>query len=137
VFERYPVLHDALRWAGAVYLVYLGWRIFASGMAADDAKREATPISLFEAALFQLLNPKAWMMALTIATLFLPREASPLVASLAAALVLAVVNFPCVSVWALFGAAMRRALTDRYRRRLFNGIPAVALAVTGVAMVWM
>jgi len=137
VFERFPALHDVLRWAGAAYLVYLGWRIFAAGLSMGEAKGEAAPISLVEAALFQLLNPKAWMMALTIATLFLPREVSPLIGSLIAALVLAIVNYPCISVWALFGAGMRRFLTDPYRRRLFSAILAIALAVTGVAMVWM
>jgi threonine/homoserine/homoserine lactone efflux protein len=137
VFERFPVLHEVLRWAGAAYLAWLGWRIFASGLSVGEAKREASPIGFIAAALFQLLNPKAWMMALTIATLFLPREVSPLVGSLIVGAVLALVNYPCISVWALFGAAMRRVLTDPYRRRWFNAILAIALAVTGVAMVWM
>jgi len=50
------------------------------------------------------------------------------------ALVLILVNYPCISLWALFGTAIGRFLTSAFRRRIFNGILALALAVTGIGM---
>jgi threonine/homoserine/homoserine lactone efflux protein len=133
LFERYPLLYDILRWAGALYLAYLGWRLLASG-AAGEASARAKPIRFIEAALFQFLNPKAWMIALA-AALFLPRELGPIWGAAAIAVILIVVNYPCISVWALFGVGLRRFLTDAFRLRLFNAILALALAATGVMMV--
>ena len=59
-----------LRWFGAAYLVYLGWRILRSGEAAAGESRK--PLTVMEAAGFQFLNPKAWVMTLTAAAMFLP-----------------------------------------------------------------
>jgi threonine/homoserine/homoserine lactone efflux protein len=133
-FVRYPVLRDWLAWAGTAYLVYLGWRIFASDFVHGDSGQRARPISFLEAALFQFLNPKAWMIAVTTATVFLPRDFDVVSGGAVIALVLILVNYPCISAWALFGTAIGRFLTDAFRRRVFNGILALALAATGVAM---
>ncbi|MBI1777655.1 MAG: LysE family translocator [Proteobacteria bacterium] len=135
VFQRYPSLHEFLAWAGTAYLIYLGWRIFASGFAAERSEERARPISFLEAVLFQFLNPKAWMIAITTATVFLPKDFGVLAGSAVIVLVLIVVNYPCISLWTLFGTAIGRYLTDAYRRRIFNGILALALVATGLAMV--
>ena len=48
---------------------------------------------------------------------------------------MAVINLPCVSVWALFGSSLRGFLTQPARRFAFNIVMALALAATGVIMV--
>jgi threonine/homoserine/homoserine lactone efflux protein len=135
VFQRYPALHLWLAWAGTAYLVYLGWRIIASGVSRTQGEARAEPISFLEAALFQFLNPKAWMIAVTTATVFFPKDGPMLTGSLVIIAVLVVVNYPCISVWTLFGAGIGRFLTDAFRRRVFNAILGLALIATGLAMV--
>src|SRR5919108_1908299 len=71
LFARLPGLQSALGWAGAAYLLYLGWQMLGAGDAG--ARGGHRPVSFLEAALFQFLNPKAWVMTVTAATLFLPR----------------------------------------------------------------
>jgi threonine/homoserine/homoserine lactone efflux protein len=137
VFVRYPALHQWLSWAGIAYLAYLGWRLVASGMSESEAVERAAPISFIEAALFQFLNPKAWMIAVTTATVFFPHDLPLLIGSLAIVAVLFVVNYPCVSVWVLFGTAIGRILTDAFRRRVFNAILGTALVLTGFAMAFL
>jgi hypothetical protein len=62
VLRHAPWLHEALRYAGTAFLLYLAWRIAnAATMERAEANR---PLTLFEAALFQWLNPKAWALAL-------------------------------------------------------------------------
>lgn len=72
LFDRWPQLQLTLGWAGAAYLVFLGWQLLRS---QDVQVREgARPVSLLEAVGFQFLNPKAWVMTITAAAVFLPRE---------------------------------------------------------------
>lgn len=136
VFERWPELQDVLRWAGAVYLVYLAWRLLKAGLVVGEAEGRARPLTFIEAAAFQFLNPKAWMIAVTTATIFLPKDLNPLLGSLYMALVLAIVNYPSISVWTLFGTAVRHFLDNpRLRQAIAVGL-SLTLVVTGAAMLW-
>jgi threonine/homoserine/homoserine lactone efflux protein len=132
IFRRWPQLQDGLRWAGAVYLVYLGWRLLRPAEApVGPAPR---PLSLLEAAAFQFLNPKAWVMNLTAATLFLPRELATLAAAAYMLLVGVLLPAPCALVWALFGSSLRSLLARRRGRLAFNSAMALALGATAVMM---
>ena len=133
IFTRWPDLQIVLRWVGAAYLLYLGVRMLGSG----DAKSGLTtrPVTFLEAAIFQFLNPKAWVMTLTAATLFLPRELGVLAADAYMVAVMVLINLPCVAVWALFGSSLRSFLARPASRMGFNAAMAVALAATGVIMV--
>lgn len=133
VFTRWPELQTVLRWGGAAYLVYLGWRILRSGEAQAAESRK--PLTALEAAGFQFLNPKAWMMTLTAAAMFLPRELGILTASSYMVGIMAVTNLPCITVWALFGSSMRGFLARPAGRMTFNIVLSLALVATGIAMV--
>ncbi len=132
VFNYWPGLQSALRWVGALYLLYLGARMLGSGPARSGAS--ARPITFLEAAVFQFLNPKAWVMTLTAATLFLPHDMGLLAAAAYMLAIMVVMNMPCIAVWALFGSSLRGLLERPASRLGFNLAMAVALATTGVIM---
>ena len=133
LFSRWPALHTLLSWLGAAYLVFLGWQLLRS--EARAAAAPARPLRSHEAALFQFLNPKAWVMSLTAATLFLPGTLAPALQGLYMVAVMVAVGLPCMAVWAFFGSALRRFLAGARARMLFNTSMAAALAVTAVLMV--
>jgi threonine/homoserine/homoserine lactone efflux protein len=133
LFTRWPEIQTVLRWLGAAYLIYLGWRILRSGEAKAAESRK--PLTLMEAAGFQFLNPKAWVMTLTAAAMFLPRELGLLTACAYMVAVMWIVNLPCITVWALFGSSLRGFLAKPTGRATFNIVMAVALAATGITMV--
>jgi threonine/homoserine/homoserine lactone efflux protein len=62
LFRAEPRLHTLLKFAGATYRLYLAWRI-AHADAAHSGTPRSKPISLVEAALFTLRNPKGWVTA--------------------------------------------------------------------------
>jgi hypothetical protein len=66
-FQRFPVLYTVLEIASVAYLLYLAWKIGTSG-EVKLRSGERRPMKLIEAAAFQWVNPKAWMMVLTAAT---------------------------------------------------------------------
>lgn len=132
VFARHPWLHAVLKWMGVAYLLYLGWKLLWAGRVGQA--QASRPLSLFEGALFQFINPKAWVMALTTITLFLPPQASLPAACAVIAAVLVLVNLPCITVWALFGSGLRHWLSSDARRRAFNLLMSVLLLATAWLM---
>jgi len=134
IFTQWPELQPLLRWIGALYLIYLGWRMLGAGEVA--AASRARPVRFAEAAAFQFLNPKSWVMTFTAATLFLPHQLPLAAACLYMLAIMVLINLPCVALWALFGTSLRYFLRRPTSRMGFNAAMAVTLAATGVAMVW-
>ena len=140
VFDAYPSLIIALKILGGAYLLYLAWRIAQAGLTkggedkkADIKKAAAKPFTFIEAALFQYINPKAWMMGVAATASFLPPDASLTERSLIILITIIVCCIPSVNIWALFGKIMARLFTkDKYRRAI-----NIALALLLVATIPM
>jgi threonine/homoserine/homoserine lactone efflux protein len=124
VFEAWPAVRQALVAASALYLAWLAWKI-ATAAPPAEGEQAGQPITFLQAALFQWVNPKAWMMALTAVTLYAADRSMAAVALVA--LVFGAVNVPCVSAWAVLGRQARRWLATGARLRLFNRAMAVLL----------
>jgi threonine/homoserine/homoserine lactone efflux protein len=133
LFSRWPVLQTALQWVGAAYLLWLGWKLVRSGEVAEGQAPQ--PITFLQAAAFQFVNPKAWVMSLSAVALFMPAGMHVITASSYLITMMVIINLPCISVWALFGSSLRGLLQRRAARLAFNMAMAVALAATGVIMV--
>jgi threonine/homoserine/homoserine lactone efflux protein len=118
---------------GCAYLLWLAWRQMRAGKPSGD--ESAKPLGFLGAALFQWVNPKAWMFSLNLGILFLPKNAGVAII-LWMALLCMVVGGPCMAVWAITGDRLRRWL-DRPRPLLFfNGTMAVLLALTALWLMW-
>ena len=115
--------------AGCSYLMWLAWRQARAGQPGGSAK--AQPLGFIGAALFQWVNPKAWMMVLNAAILFLPRGGG-WSAAFSLALMCALINLPCIALWAMAGDRLRARLSEPRALRLFNYIMALLLALTAL-----
>jgi threonine/homoserine/homoserine lactone efflux protein len=134
VFARWPLLLDVLKWAGAAYMVYLAVRIAGSG-PLKQGRTGRRPLTFLQAAAFQWVNPKAWIMAVTAcATYTLPERY--LFSVLIVAGVFGAVNLPSVSSWVLFGSVLRQALADPKILRFFNVGMAALLLASLVPALW-
>jgi threonine/homoserine/homoserine lactone efflux protein len=129
VLMAYPPLELTLKIAAVAYLLYLAWRIAMSRSLSVKADKAARPMRFHEAAAFQWVNPKAWVMAVTAMAVY----ASPQVPFLSVPLVafaFTLVNLPSVSVWAGFGMALRGLLADPVRLKWFNIAMGFALVLS-------
>ena len=115
--------------AGCSYLMWLAWRQARAGQPGGSAK--AQPLGFIGAALFQWVNPKAWMMVLNAAILFLPRGGG-WSAALSLALMCALINLPCIALWAMAGDRLRARLSEPRALRVFNYTMALLLALTAL-----
>ncbi|WP_296747052.1 LysE family translocator [Mesorhizobium sp.] len=129
VLTAVPALHTALKIAGAAYLLYLAWKIAMSRSMASRSKTEAKPMRFIDAAAFQWVNPKAWVMAITAMAVYTNPD-HPFISVMLIAAAFAIVNLPSVSVWAGFGTALRGFLSDPIRLKWFNIGMGVLLAAT-------
>ena len=129
VLTAFPALHVALKIVGGAYLLYLAWRIAMSRSMGKDGEAGARPMTFLEAAAFQWVNPKAWVMALTAMAIYTNPE-RPFLSVLLIGIAFSLVNLPSVSVWAGFGVALRNFLADPVRLKWFNMGMGVLLALT-------
>ncbi|MET0599797.1 MAG: LysE family translocator [Mesorhizobium sp.] len=128
LLSAYPALHTALKVAGAAYLLYLAWRI-ARSRSLGGGGGQSRPMSFLEAAAFQWVNPKAWVLAVTAMAVYAD-PAQPFLSVAIVAIAFTLVNLPSVSSWAGFGMALRGFLADPVRLKWFNVAMGVLLAAT-------
>ncbi|MCV9960956.1 LysE family translocator [Pararhizobium sp. BT-229] len=123
-----PMLYTGLKFAGGAYLVWIAWKIGTS-RTLSEGKASAVPMTFLQAAAFQWINPKAWVMAVTAMATY-TSEQSYLLSVLIVGVIFAIVNVPSVSTWAGFGSALRQWLSDPVRLKWFNITMAVLLVLS-------
>jgi len=125
VFTRFPGLHEVLKWASLAYLLHLAVKVAtAAPPRADGTPARGKPMGFGAAALFQVVNPKAWAMALTAVTAYGELGLAALTA------VFVLVNLPCCGAWALLGEQMRRWLHRPRALQAFNWGAAALMVVS-------
>lgn len=134
VFERYPHLHQLIKVLGVAYLIWLAWQIASAEPKAIE-QGKSKPFSFIQAALFQWVNGKAWVMASgAVAAFTTVGGVYWLEVSIITAAFL-LVAFPCVGLWLVFGAALRAILIKALFQRIFNICMAIILLLSVVPVV--
>lgn len=128
VLHSVPLIYTALKFAGGAYLVWIAWKIGTS-RSLSEGKANAVPMTFLQAAAFQWINPKAWVMAVTAMATYTSQQGY-LASVILVGFVFAIVNVPSVSTWAGFGSALRQWLSDPVRLKWFNITMAILLVVS-------
>ena len=128
LFAAYPLAYQVLKYVGAAYLLYLAWRIAtAAGVHGGNAR--ARPFTFLQAAAFQWVNAKAWVMAIGAVTAYAGITAFPLNTFLIAA-IFTVLGTVSSFTWVLFGTGLKRIVNDPRAVRIFNLVMAGLLAAS-------
>ena len=133
IFQIYPYIQEILKYVCAAYLLYLGYKII--GSFSEHQKDSSRPLKLYEAALFQFVNPKAWTVAIMVASGFFPKEEVLIVAILFSTLTAAVVCFPSICLWALFGSSIRLMIKNIKIKKFVEFLLAFLLLVTAIIII--
>lgn len=127
----HPGLHAALRWAGGVWIVWIAWQIARTGaVALPDGQERVTPMGFLGAALFQWINPKAWVLAVATVTTYATPGSGLTGQILAFAALFAILSVPCTLLWSLLGAGAGRVLRSPVQLRAFNAVMAALLVLS-------
>lgn len=130
LLSTFPALYLVLKILGGSYLVYIAWRI-ATSDTLPEAKAGARPMTFLEAAAFQWVNPKAWVMLVSAMGIYTDPEHYARTVILIF-LAFAIATIPCVTAWAGFGSVLRAWLADPVRLKWFN----ITMALLLVASLW-
>ncbi len=135
LFQRHPEVHTVLKFGGAAFLIYLAWRIATGGHGTAETA-PGRPLTFLEAALFQWVNPKAWIFAVTAVATYTTVGGR---ASVEIAVILAIsvlVTIGATIAWTAFGVGLNRFLQESPRMlRAFNVGMALLLVGSIVPMV--
>ena len=133
-FRAAPWLETVLRWVGIVYLLWLAFRI-ATAAPAQGAANPGHPLTAIQAALFQWVNPKAWIIAIgAVAAYTTPGSTG--VQALVLACVFFVAALGSLAFWTLAGVGAGRLLQTPRNRRVFNLAMALLLVASLVPLVF-
>ena len=133
IFQQYPSIQFYLKWICFFYLLFLGWKIIGSITTQD--KETGRPLKFYEAALFQFINPKAWVVALTAATAFFPNEENFFIATSFVAVTAPFVCFPSICLWAIFGSSIKLIIKKDKTKKIIEYLLALLLLITAVIVV--
>src|SRR6185437_921196 len=129
-----PSLHLVLKVAGALYMLWLAFKVATAHIGGDSARAPARPFTFLQAAAFQWVNPKAVVAAESAIALYVrPGHATSDFPAMLAVLTACTVG--SVVTWTGFGVALRRFLQSPRHARIFNVSMALLLVASIVPMV--
>ncbi|MGF1695781.1 LysE family translocator [Vibrio lamellibrachiae] len=130
-----PKLELVMQLVGSAFLLYLAYRIYTAPTASIETQT-SNGMSWWVGALTQLLNPKAWLVAMSGVSLYVIGQDSPQQSLVLFTSVSLVVCFIGVGVWAVIGQLLAKKLENPVKQRQFNRVMAVMLGVS-VSLIWV
>ena len=134
VLAAHPAIHTVIKHAGAAYLLYLAWVIARSGPVDEGQGGRGRPITFLEAAAFQWVNPKAWVMVVGAIATYAGIAGYPQNMIVIAA-VFFVFGVASSGTWVMFGLGLGRVLKSPRSIRIVNIAMALLLVASLVPVV--
>jgi len=133
VFIIFPVIQSILKIICAIYIIFLGYKILGSiSPIKEDGSR---PLKFYEAALFQIVNPKAWTISSMAASGFLPKEGNLTISIVIIATTALVVCPISISPWAIFGSSIRNLVKNQQIKNYIEYFLAALLLITAILII--
>lgn len=130
VFKLLPLAQQVFRVLALGFILWLAWKI-ATAKQGGDQTSVSTPLKFWQAASFQLINPKALVMSVTVISTYI-NPASEFIPQFVVLLVsFAIITHLSVITWAAFGVVIRGFIQSPSRFRVFN-ITMAALLVLSI-----
>ena len=139
IFEAHPVIYDFLRYAGALYMLWLAWRI--SGLAVPspsrffkrkgreelepaqepmvraEERRGMKPFTFVQGVFFQLVNVKVWITNIVVVSAYIGAGENAATRLILSVVLFTLMGGTAMCLWAAGGVFMGRFLTSDGMRR--------------------
>jgi len=126
-----PLLQLGMKSVSCVYLLWMAVQIARSDSTKESRGRDK-PLTFLQAAAFQWINPKAWLMAVSAISAYTTASGRLYIEVAIIAAVSLVVSIFSTLTWAAFGAGIRRWLRGPAALRCFNIAMALSLVASMV-----
>ena len=133
IFQVFPEIQNILKILCSIYLIYLGYKIIGSFNKIKD--NDSRPLKFYEAALFQIVNPKAWTISSMAASGFLSNDGSLLISILYIASFALIICPISISPWAAFGSGIKNLVKNNKIKVIIEFFLAFLLLITAILIV--
>ncbi|MBL4799387.1 MAG: LysE family translocator [Oleispira sp.] len=131
IFEQFPILHEVIKILGLAYLLFLSWLIASASPDKLEGKK-SKPFTFLQAALFQWVNPKAWVIATSSISAYTTLADNIYWQVLVIAGIFFFAAVISSSTWLVFGRGIKQFLQSPKQQRMFN----ISMALLLVASVF-
>lgn len=129
---RFPIIQKGMAWLGVAWITRLAWKLFRSPPPTLDADSGSQRIGALGGAGLQLVNPKTWMMAFAVVSVFTGQDTHSLQYGVYAAIFF-LISVPCLAVWVFLGQAAVRIFNSARSMQRFNQSMALLLLISAWA----
>lgn len=119
LFDVFPILFTVMKVVGVLYLSFLALKI-ATTPEQSFEQVKAKPLNFVQAALFQWVNPKAWIMCVGAVVTYASAGETYFQQVLLIALIFILFGAPCTIVWLSFGSSLKQVLCKPSYLKIFN-----------------
>jgi len=130
LFELYPLLYEIIRYTGALYLLYLAYKMLTLRIGSREIQ-----LHFWNGILLSLLNPKVYMTHIVMYAQF-TQKGQTLSGVLLLSLMATGFFFIGNSGWCLFGATLRRFMENEVFFRIYKYFFALLLVGVAGYLVW-
>lgn len=133
VLSRFPVVFSTIKIIGALYVLWLAWKLIRSGIF--DASQEPKPAGFIDGVVLLVLNPKAYFIIAVMFSQFLNPSTENLYSLVVwISVIFTINNLVAFSVWTVLGDSLARAFRNDRNAKILNTIFGLLLAIVAV---WM
>ena len=133
IFQIFPELQNILKILCAIYLLYLSYKII--GSFSKIKSDESRPLRFYEAALFQIVNPKAWTISSMAASGFLTENGNLFLSIVFISTVALIICPLSISPWAAFGSGIKNLVKNNKIKVIIEFFLAFLLFITAILIV--
>jgi len=141
IIEAYPLALDMIRYAGGLWMLWLAWQFLSpvlfpkpTAPGARDTAAGSRPLKLYEAAMFQWINPKSWTIAVATAGAYSGLAETPIVSTLVMLGVFLAVAPLSNFLWVAAGQSVRTLMAEGRSAKLFSAGMGILIALTAVSI---
>ena len=118
VFKLFPIIQIIIKYLGTLFLIYLAYKI-SSSTASDEIKKE-NPVKFIETFLFQYLNPKGVMVAITVVSTYVDLGENYINHAIQVVFLAFLFSLTSITLWTFIGKFLRKFATNDKFIKYFN-----------------
>jgi len=131
LFEKFPFVLTSLKFIGILYLFWMAFKI-ANNKSSYDVEKNTTskPFSFLQAAMFQWVNPKAWIMSITAISIFVTSNENSIDQVLIISLIYCLSGCVSSNTWAFGGTVLKKFIKSEKSVQRLNITMAILLVAS-------
>lgn len=131
-FETYPIVLTVMGYISVIFIIYIAYNIITSNPDIKSKDNTMMAMGVVASALFQVVNPKIWSMAIAVSSLYTIPDDPIVPQATAIYMVFLFTNIVTAIPWILGGFYFRTFFETPSRMRVFNWVMGIALIAMAV-----